>query len=127
MSSTDFFSSISVVSTERNVGDPQDVICIVASTSGLDDADSVTTSWTGPNGVITNDDRVTINTTVDNNTYTSILHFDYIVESDEGIYTCNVTTSDRNVSLSTSLTNLISKLCIQYMYIIMYVATYVSM
>ena len=118
VSSTDFFSSISEVSTERNVGDPQDVICIVASTSGLDDADSVTTSWTGPNGVITNDNRLTINTTIENNIYTSILHFDYIVESDEGIYTCNVTTIDHNVSLSTSLTNLISKLCIQYMYII---------
>ena len=118
VSSTDFFSSISEVSTERNVGDPQDVICIVASTSGLDDTDSVITSWTGPNGVITNDDRVTINTTVENNIYTSILHFDYIVESDEGIYTCNVTTIDHNVSLSTSLTNLMSKLCIQYTYII---------
>ena len=112
MSSTDFISSISVVPTERYVGDPQDVICIVASTSGLDDADSVITSWTGPNGVITNDDRVTINTTVENNVYTSVLHFDYIAESDEGIYTCNVTTIDHNVSLSTSLTNLIGTLCI---------------
>lgn len=111
MSSTDFISSISVVPTERNVGDPQDVICIVASTSELD-ANSVTTSWTGPNGVITNDDRVTINTTVNNNIYTTTLHFNYIMESDEGIYTCNVTTIDRNVSLSTSLTNSASKLCI---------------
>ena len=113
MSSTDFISSISLVSTERNVGDPQDVICIVASTSGFND--SVTTSWIGPNGVITsNDDRVTINATVENNFYTSILHFDYIMESDEGIYTCNVTTIDHNVSLSASLTNLTSKLCILY-------------
>ena len=112
MSSTDFISSISVVPTDRNVGDPQDVICTVASTSGLDDADLVIASWTGPNGVITSDDRVTINTTVDSNIYTTTLHFNYIMESDEGIYTCNVTTIDRNVSLSTSLTNLASKLCI---------------
>ena len=110
MSSTDFFSSISVVSTERNVGDPQDVICIVASTSGLDDL--VIASWTGPNGIITNDDRVTINTTVDSNIYTSILHINYMMESDEGMYTCNVTTSDLNVSLSANITNLTSKLCI---------------
>ena len=114
VSSTDFFSSISVFPTERNVGDPQDVICIVASTSGLDDADSVIGSWTGPNGVITNDDRVTINTTIDNNIYTSILHFNYIMESDEGIYYCNVTTIDLdlNVSLTANITNLTSKLCI---------------
>ena len=114
VSSTDFFSSISVFPTERNVGDPQDVICIVASTSGLDDADSVIGSWTGPNGVITNDDRVTINTTVDSNIYTSILHFNYIMESDEGIYYCNVTTIDLelNVSLTANITNLTSKLCI---------------
>ena len=91
------------------VGDPQDVICSITSTTVLD-ANSVTTSWTGPNGVITNDDRVTINITVDNNIYTSILHFDHLLESDEGIYTCNITTIDHSVSLTANFTDLISKL-----------------
>ena len=91
------------------VGDPQDVICSIASTSGLD-PNTVTTSWTGPNAVITNDDRVTVNATVDNNIYTTILHFDHLLESDEGIYTCNITTSDNTVSLSANFTDLASKL-----------------
>ena len=91
------------------VSDPQDVICSITSTTLLD-ANSVTTSWTGPNGVITNDDRLTINTTVDNNIFTTILHFDHLLESDEGIYTCNITTTDHSVSLSANFTDLISKL-----------------
>ena len=90
------------------VGDPQDIVCSITSTTLLD-ANSVTTSWTGPNGV-TNDNRLTINATVDNNIYTSILHFDRLSESDEGIYTCNITTTDHFVSLSANFTDLLSKL-----------------
>ena len=70
----------------------------------------MTSFWTGPSGVVTNDERVTIDVIVDDNTYITILHFDYIWESDEGIYTCNVTTGDHTVSLSANLTNLTSKL-----------------
>ena len=99
------------------VGDPQDVICIVLSTSGLD-PNSVTNSWTGSNGVITNDDRVTINATVDNNIYTTILHFDHLLESDEGVYTCNVIISDHTVSVCANFTHFISKLlCSKHAYV----------
>ena len=70
----------------------------------------MTSFWTGPSGVVTNDERVTINVIVVDNIYITILHFDYIWESDEGIYTCNVTTGDHTVSLSANLTNLTSKL-----------------
>ena len=51
VSSTDYISGISVVLPERNIGDPQVVICSITSATVLD-ANSVTTSWTGPNGVI---------------------------------------------------------------------------
>ena len=78
----------------------------------------MTHSWVGPNGVIaTDDDRLTINdTTVNNNTYITTLHFNHLMESDEGVYTCNVTTSTHTVSLSANLSNLTSKL---FAYVIM--------
>ena len=106
---TDFISRISTAPDTRTVGDPQNVTCLVASAAGLD-SNSVTSFWTGPSGVVTDDERVTIDIIVDDNAYVTILHFDHIWESDEGIYTCNVTTSDHTVSLSANLTNLISKL-----------------
>ena len=91
------------------VGDSQDVICVVKTTSGLDPS-VVSSTWTGPNGGIVNDDRVTVNRTLDNNTYITVLHFKHLLESDKGIYTCNMTTNDHNVSLNTNLNNLTSKL-----------------
>ena len=77
------------------------------------DSGSLTSFWTGPSGAVTNDEKVTIDVIVDDNVYITILHFDYIWESDEGIYTCNVTTSDHTVSLSANVTNLTSKLSMQ--------------
>ena len=100
-----------MVPVNGTVGDPQVVICAVAATSGVDYS-SVTSLWTGPNGVIVNDDRVTINATVDNDVYITILYFDYLYESDEGIYTCNVTTNSHTVSLDANLNNLTSKFSI---------------
>ena len=53
---------------------------------------SVMISWVGSSGdVITNDSRIIVNpvTTFGNN-YTSGLHFIYLMEGDEGTYTCNV-------------------------------------
>ena len=78
--------------------------------------------WTGPNGIVTDDGRITINTTGDGNTYITTLHFSYLSESDEGIYTCNLTTDNHSVSRSTSLTNFISKLSLD-----IYVTTKLSM
>ena len=48
--------------------------------------------WMGPGGdTITNDSRVTINpTTSSGNTYTSSIQFTYLMDGDEGTYTCNV-------------------------------------
>ena len=95
-------SRISTVSSvNKTVGSPQDVICSIIATSELD-LNSVISTWSGPNGVVTVDDRVTTNVTIDDNTYITILHFNYLRESDEGVYTCSMTTSDHSVSLSTN-------------------------
>ena len=73
------------------VGSPQDIQCIVSTVSGVE-LNSVMISWMGPRGEsITNDSRVTINPTTSNgNNYTSSLQFTYLMEGDEGMYTCNV-------------------------------------
>ena len=76
---------------EGMVGSPQDIQCIVSTVSGVE-LSSVMISWMGPGGEsITNDSRVTISpTTSSGNNYTSSLQFTYLMEGDEGIYTCNV-------------------------------------
>ena len=57
-------------------------------------------SWMGPGGEsITNDSRVTISpTTSSGNNYTSSLQFTYLMEGDEGMYTCNVMILETNES-----------------------------
>ena len=73
------------------VGSPQDIQCIVSTVSGVE-LSSVMISWMGPGGEsIANDSRVTISpTTSSGNNYTSSLQFTYLMEGDEGMYTCNV-------------------------------------
>ena len=74
------------------VGSPQDIQCMVSTVGGVE-LSSVMISWMGPGGEsITNDSRVTISptTTSSGNNYTSSLQFTYLMEGDEGMYTCNV-------------------------------------
>ena len=84
------------------VGSPQDIQCIVSTVSGVE-LSSVMISWMRPGGEsITNDSRVTISpTTSSGNNYTSSLQFTYLMEGDEGMYTCNV------MILETSASNVI--------------------
>ena len=73
------------------VGSPQAIQCIVSTVSGVE-LSSVMINWMGPDGnVITDSNRIIINTvTTLGNNYTSTLNFIYLMEGDEGIYTCNV-------------------------------------
>ena len=83
---------------------------INCTVSGVESS-SVTISWMGPGGVITNDSRVTISpTTSSGNNYTSSLQFTYLMEGDEGTYTCIVTIPDTSGSQSVELQSLTSKL-----------------
>ena len=92
------------------VGSPQDIHCIVSTVSGVE-LSSVMISWMGPGGEsITNDSRVTISpTTSSGNNYTSSLQFTYLMEGDEGIYTCNVMILEANASHVVELDNLTGK------------------
>ena len=76
------------------------IIECLAMTNVTVSVDSVEVDWIAPNGSsIVNNSRLTITPTdAQNSNYTSMLQFDYLMEGDEGNYTCNVTTSIFNVS-----------------------------
>ena len=96
------------------VGSPQDIQCIVSTVSGVE-LSSVMISWMGPGGEsITNDSRVTISpTTSSGNNYTSNLQFTYLMEGDEGMYTCNVMILETGISNIITINNLTSKCSIK--------------
>ena len=89
------------------VGSPQDIQCIVSTVSGVE-LSSVMISWMRPGGEsITNDSRVTINPTTSNgNNYTSSLQFTYLMEGDEGMYTCHAMVLETESSIIIELENL---------------------
>ena len=93
------------------VGSPQDIQCIVSTVSGVE-LSSVMISWMGPGGEsITNDSRVTISqTTSSSNNYTSSLQFTYLMEGDEGMYTCDVMILETNNSKFITINDLTGKL-----------------
>ena len=87
-------------------GSPQVINCTVSTVSGIESS-SVMISWMGPAGSITNDSRMTISpTTSSGNTYISSLQFTYLMEGDEGTYTCNVMIMDTSGSQSVELQSL---------------------
>ena len=92
------------------VGSPQDIQCIVSTVSGVE-LSSVMISWMGPGGEsITNDSRVTISpTTSSGNNYTSSLQFTYLMEGDEGMYTCNVMILETRASNIVEMVKLIGE------------------
>ena len=96
------------------LGSLQVINCTVSTVSGVESS-SVMISWMGPGGSITNDSRVIIiPTTSSSNTYTSSLQYTYLMEGDEGTYTCNVKILDTSGSQSVelqSLTGKVLKIC----------------
>ena len=92
------------------VGSPQDIQCIVSTVSGVE-LSLVMISWIGPGGEsITNDSRVTISPTTSNGSnYTSSLQFTYLMEGDEGMYTCGVMILDIENMASLDLDKMIGK------------------
>ena len=93
------------------MGSPQDIRCKISTISGVS-LSSVNISWTRPGGEsITNDSRMTISPTTSNGTnYTSSLQFTYLMEGDEGNYTCEVMIVNAWNSISLQLANLTGKM-----------------
>ena len=90
------------------VGEMQDITCSVTITSTID-PDSVELTWTNADSIITADNRVTIITNITENpssfTYSTIIQFAYLMEGDEGNYTCNVEVDNMMESSSITLDN----------------------
>ena len=93
------------------VGSPQVINCTVSTVSGVESS-SVMISWMRPGESIDATGRVSIGsvTAGDNNMYIRSLQFTYLVEGDEGMYTCNVTILKTNGSQSVELQSLYSEL-----------------
>ena len=91
------------------VGEMQDITCSVTITSAID-PDSVELTWTNTDSISTADNRVTIITNITENpfsfTYTTIIQFTYLMEGDEGNYTCDFEVDDMMESRSIILENL---------------------
>ena len=93
------------------VGSRQVINCTVSTVSGVESS-SVMISWMGPGGSITaTDGRLSIGSVTDdgNNVYTRSLQFTYLMEGDNGTYTCNVMILDTSESQSVELQSLTSK------------------
>ena len=100
------------------VGEMQDIICSVTISSAID-PDSVQLTWTNANSIITADNRVTIiPTNITDNpfsfTYITTIQFAYLMEGDEGTYTCNIMVDEMMESNSITLQNFRS----MYIYIL---------
>ena len=94
------------------MGIPQVINCTVSTVSGVESS-SVMISWIGPGGNINaTNGRVSIGsvTAGGNNMYTRSLQFTYLMEGDEGMYTCNVMILETSVSQSVEQQSLTSKL-----------------
>ena len=85
------------------MGSPQVITCTAITPTLLD----VVFNWTGPSGNIIDDSRVTISQTVINGeNYTRSLQFTYLMEGDEGTYTCVVSLLSINNSDSINISAL---------------------
>ena len=109
------------------VGSPQAIQCIVITVSGVE-LSSIMISWMGPDGnLITNYSRIIVNpVTSFGSNFTSGLHFIYLMEGDEGTYTCNVMILDVITAGNAKINNLTCKyqvelLLIIYMCVCLYV------
>ena len=102
------------------MGSPQVINCTVSTVNGVESS-SVMISWMGPGGNIdATNGRVYIGsvTAGGNNMYTRSLQFIYLMEGDEGTYTCNVIILETSGSQSVELQSLTSKMCYIYFSII---------
>ena len=105
----DFMPSILLEPTIQSVGQQQVIACIASLIPGEDVNNSLMFTWVPADGVNTNDDRISIiPTTVNGSDHISILHFDYLMESDVGTYRCDITSNKSSIPQYLVVQDLIS-------------------
>ena len=106
----DFIPSISLEPVMHTVGQQQAIACTANLIPGEEVNNSLVFTWMAPDGVNINDERITIMpTAVNGNNHTSILQFDYLMESDVGAYKCDITSNQSSIPQFVELQDLISK------------------
>ena len=96
------------------LGERQDVICLISVPPDVD-PNTVEFGWLDEDDIITDDNRVTIDTSNDyynDNTLATIIQFDPLSESDEGEYICYAIMNGSLTFDSISLHNFTGKLYI---------------
>ena len=105
------FPSISFEPEVHIVGLEKAINCTATLTSMTEDY--VNFTWVTPDGVDIDDDRVTIlPTTVNGNNHTSVIKFEYLMQSDVGTYKCDIMLNNYTTSVSGKLKFLICKFII---------------
>ena len=88
------------------LGSPQVINCTVSTLSDIEPM-LVTITWMGPGEITDTGGRITtVFTTSSDGNYTSSLQFTYLMQGDEGTYTCNVMISNTSESQSVVLETL---------------------
>ena len=97
--------------TPHTVGRQQAIACTATLIPGEFDANnSLVFIWMAPDGVNINDERLTLMPTVINGSnHTSILQFDFLMESDVGTYKCDITSNKSSIQQTVELEDLLSK------------------
>ena len=97
---------------QNTVGQRQDVICSISIPPDVD-PDTIELSWLNEDDIITDDSRVSIDTSSDyfnDSTLVTIIQFDPLAEEDEDEYTCYAMINGSFIFESISLQNILSKL-----------------
>ena len=93
------------------MGNPQVINCTVSTVSGVESSSVIITWMRSGGSITTTNGRVSIGSVTDdgNNMYTRSLQFTYLMEGDEGTYTCNVMILEANAAGSIAIEDLFSE------------------
>ena len=106
-----YFLHISIRSSglgQSIIGQKQDVICSIAIPQH-----TIELGWLNEDDIITNDSRVTINTSSSDRNLVTTIQFDPLTIEDDGEYICYAVINGLFLSNSICLQNITGKLCIK--------------